>query len=212
MTAPEALLALACGDPGRPWSREERAQLTAACGRLARLYALARPHVGARIVPGWYARTLAELQSAAGPWAARLGPLRLAGAAAALSPRVRWDTVLARLRSVLETGERGPFYSRSVDKALALRDGAELAEVLRGPKTLSFAHALSGRSELVVIDVWSARAAGLDPERLTPRRYALGARAHVETAAAVGLDPSELQARLWCFLRDVEPSALAALE
>lgn len=70
-------------------------------------------------------------------------------------------------------------------------------DALRGPKTRAFAQAIAGDPSAVVVDVWMCRAAGIDPDRLTPRVYALVA-ADVEHLAAVhGESPRTMQALLW---------------
>jgi hypothetical protein len=74
-------------------------------------------------------------------------------------------------------------------------------DALRGPKTHAFARAIAGDRSAVVVDVWIARAAGLDPNRLTPKQYAAVAADVEHLAPIYGEHPRTLQALIWARVR-----------
>lgn len=130
--------------------------------------------------PGWYDREAAILRALARAHGA--SPTAVIAAAAALSPRVRWERVVAvGVPALLRGGRPSGFITRSVAQATDALHRPDPLGALRGPKVSAFVRALLGRDEPVV-DVWSARIAGLDPDRLTPRRFREGQAAYREAA------------------------------
>ena len=127
-------------------------------------------------------------------------------AAAAVSPRIRWDQVKGALPGLLTGKDGGPWIGRNGAKARdildrGLVDPREVFPFATSPKLHHFARALCGDRSAVTVDVWSARAVGLDPERLTPRRVRDAVAAHRCLARTVGVDPREVQSRIWSFVR-----------
>lgn len=145
--------------------------------------------------PGWYDRMAAHILDTAReqlgwPWDSPhvlLDRQRVTAAASALSPRVQWERVIPSGLVPLLRGERPTgFPGRSIDRARAALTSDAPLEVNRGPKTRAFTLALLGHNE-PVIDVWSARVAGFDPQRLTPKRYAAARAAYVEASRILQL-------------------------
>jgi len=133
-------------------------------------------------------------------------PQRALGIAAALSPRAKWAVNLAWSRRVIDAYLAGdaepPRVSTEKNRAKAWRiaQGEYPLAVLRGPKVRSFYRNLRGSQVAVTVDVWAARAAGLDMpdgKSLTDKQYAELQRAYRRAARAVGTDPRHLQASTW---------------
>jgi hypothetical protein len=130
-----------------------------------------------------------------------------AGVIAALSPRQTWAGNQRAARAVLVAAQRRDRQpprvglGRSVAQAWAIAHGARPLSVLSGPKVRSFYRNLTGDLQAVTVDVWAARAAGVDPDRLTPRLYELVAGAYIAAAQEVGVPPAVLQAIVWTEIR-----------
>ena len=162
------------------------------------LVALDLPHTGAN----WYthARDFADETSA------RQGIKRasVVGVMAALSPQVRWDYQIAHTDRFVasELREIGsgtfPGYGRNLTKARGvLHSGKDPLAILRGPKVTAFYRCIMGDPDAVVIDRHAARAAGLDPDNLTMKRYRDCADLYRTVAAACAVSPRQLQAAIW---------------
>ena len=122
---------------------------------------------------------------------------------AALSPQLRWDANINAAWAVMARMLPHGVLKSNVAKALALVHGADIMDVLGGPKVNAFfANLFCPSSDAVTVDVWAARAAGM-PEglSLTPARYRAVAAAYVEAAALREVRPHQVQAVAWCQIR-----------
>lgn len=125
-----------------------------------------------------------------------------AGVIAALSPRLTWSYNVIAAEAVLAKAERVPgVFRANLVKARAIAEGARPLTVLSGPKVRAFYRALCGDSSAAVVDVWTARAAGLDQTALTPTMYDQVARALRMGADEVGTTTSSMQAVAWVAVR-----------
>lgn len=144
----------------------------------------------------------------------------VAGAAAAISPGMRWDAVFAHLSYLVKNpNARVPTYSKEfVRRAVRCLKGEDPAAVLSGPKVTAF-YALLARLDLtaVVIDghAWNIcigkplvfrQRPGFTPpktSRVTARRYRLAAAAYRQVAADLGIPAHAVQATVWLHWRTV---------
>ena len=125
-----------------------------------------------------------------------------AGVIAALSPRLGWTYNVLAADLVLGQAEHVPgVFRASLAKARRIAEGARPTAVLSGPKVRAFYRALMGDESAAVVDVWTARAAGLDGSQLTPKQYDAVARALRMGADEVGTTTSRLQAVAWVAVR-----------
>lgn len=132
----------------------------------------------------------------------------VAAVASALSPQVRWETVTDRLPDVLECLQAeipelpGPWMSQVRAKARrAYHEGPAVFHPRKAPKTCRFTLNLLGHDDVVTVDRWAFRIAGLPMGGW--RRYATAEASYIEAARVLGLAPSILQARTWTAARDL---------
>lgn len=148
---------------------------------------------------------------------------QVTGAAAAISPGMRWESVYAYVASLHENPRyKVPTYSREfVRRAVAILRGADPRDVLSGPKVTAFYSLLTsaGRSDDVVIDghAWniangacytfrkSAYDGGYPPAvtQVTPRRYRLAVAAYREAGEVLGERAHSVQACAWIHWRNL---------
>lgn len=122
-------------------------------------------------------------------------PWYYADVLAITSPRVSVKRNIRLANHYLVTGEHHRTTMRSVRRAL---EHYEATGDIRGPKTSEFARALLGMGDAIVLDVWMARAFGIDQSAFT--RPAVRARCEQrirKAAAALGWSPAEVQAAVW---------------
>jgi hypothetical protein len=132
-----------------------------------------------------------------------------AGVIAALSPRVRWEKNLEYANAVLAhaasgvriTPARVPVFAGSSIKAWRISLGERPLDVLGGLKTRAFYRNLTGDLEPVTVDVWAARAVGVEGS-LTPATYHRIAAAYTAAARLRGIPPAVMQAIVWVAIRD----------
>lgn len=165
--------------------------------RLVKLYRAASETVR-RVGRDWYRnarRTAWGLATEAGV------TLRTAaGVIAALSPRLQWRTNVRAARAMLLGENPSGVFKASKAKARRIIAGESPDEVLSGPKVRAFFDALCGNESAAVVDVWIARAVGLDraPTNDEYGRIALALRlASIETGERV----APLQAIAWVQVR-----------
>lgn len=144
----------------------------------------------------------------------------IAGAAAAISPGLRYETIFAYLAALLRDPRASvPTYSREfVARAVRILAGAHPLEVLSGPKVRAFYSLLSGADmDAVVVDGHALNIARGEYEvfraredyrpgagaRVTARRYRLVAAAYREVADLVGAAPHAVQAATWVHWRNL---------
>jgi hypothetical protein len=144
----------------------------------------------------------------------------VAGACAAISPGMRWDWVLASVRSLLSNPEaKVATYCREfVARAVRCLRGEDPDVVLSGPKVRAFYGLLSGTAlDGVVIDghAWNiargvcatfrdrpgytAPLAGV----VTARRYRIAVAAYQEAAEVLGEVPHAVQATAWVHWKNI---------
>lgn len=140
----------------------------------------------------WYA----DVREGCEVFSARHGiPLEtVAGVLATTSPRVHVRKNMELARRVLLFGSKPESLLPSAWAATA--HFLETGEI-RGPKTSAFARAILGDREAIVVDVWVARALGIDGQRLAGRRYSDAADTVRALARCEGIAPREAQAALW---------------
>lgn len=88
-------------------------------------------------------------------------------------------------------------------QALKGNFGTHIAGV--GLKVESFARNLDGCPDSVTVDIWAARAAGLDG-RMTDRLYLTSAHAYRLAAGRLNVPARTLQAAAWLHVRGIKPT------
>lgn len=126
-------------------------------------------------------------------------------ALAHLSPRVQW-TANTRALEALLSGEAKPagLLGRSWQIALEASVHEEPLTTFsaRALKTKAFALSILGDHNAVCVDVWAARAAGVeDSVPFTRSGYVMLAEAYRRAGAREGVSPRDLQAIVWCRTR-----------
>ena len=117
----------------------------------------------------------------------------------AFSPRTPWKRN-KKLAALFLEGNPTPGLQRN-------REAAEKATVmafdaLTGQKTNAFARNIYGDDSVVTLDVWMARAAGLDPDKkITPKKYRELSRAVINLARRHKVSPPAMQAIIWIVVR-----------
>jgi hypothetical protein len=129
---------------------------------------------------------------------------RCASVIAHLSVRKRWTENVIVAHAVLVDGKdhMPGQMAREMGKALAVRNGEVDPIGSLGPKTRRFALNILGDREVVTVDVWALRGAGLD-ERFVGRKGAYDAVEAAYQAAALrrGVEPPTMQATVWVVTR-----------
>lgn len=126
-------------------------------------------------------------------------------ALAHLSPRVGWLRNLTNLEALL-SGEDKPAgtFTRSWEMAahsLTVPDPLDTFST-RARKTRSFVKAILGDTNAVTVDIWTARAAGVEERSVsTSSGYIIVADAYRRASGHVGIPAREVQAITWCHLR-----------
>lgn len=157
-------------------------------------------------------------------WAGRHGVTldQAAGAAAVISPGMRWENVFSHLTALQRNPHhKVPTYSREfVERALRILSGKVPADsVVSGPKVTAFYRLLAtaGRADDVVIDghawniatdnavVFRRRPGYAPPEssRVTDKRYRLAVEAYREAGEVLGERAHAVQATCWVHWRNL---------
>lgn len=121
-----------------------------------------------------------------------------ASVVSAFSPRERWTTNVAKAIS-FSLGNDVPGFKNNMvmaNNALTLGFGA-----LNGMKTNSFAKAIAGDEQAVVIDVWMLRAVGIEKKTPNQSQYKELASAVKKVAFDFGMTPRAMQALIWIIVR-----------
>lgn len=145
----------------------------------------------------WYVTARETVDEYAQAWA--LPRPMVAGIIAALSQRRTWQVNL-RMARLCIAGHRPRGLSAPIDKATAIRNGADPDTVLTGNKIRAFYRAILGDSEAIVLDVHMLRAAG-HGKSTTPKQYRELALVLHEEALSVHETPAAYQAIVWCQVR-----------
>lgn len=121
-----------------------------------------------------------------------------ASVVSAFSPRERWTNNVEKAVA-FSLGKKVvglPNNLAMAKKAIALG-----FDSLNGMKTNSFARAIAGDENAVVIDVWMLRALGIEKKTPTQSQYKEMARAVKAVAAEYGTTPRTMQALIWIIVR-----------
>ena len=123
-----------------------------------------------------------------------------AGVIAALSPRLTWSYNVRAAELTLQGGDVPGVFRASLAKARRIAAGERPLSVLSGPKVRAFYRALMGDTSAAVVDVWTARAAGVLGDA-GPARLLEVASALRLAAAEVGRPVAHVQATAWVVVR-----------
>jgi hypothetical protein len=116
----------------------------------------------------------------------------------AFSPRERWSVNVARAIAWSLGQEVTCLKNNLVMANNALTMGFS---ALKGLKTNSFAKAIAGDEQAVVIDVWMLRAVGIEKKTPSQSQYNELAEAVKKTAFDFGMTPRAMQALIWIVVR-----------
>jgi hypothetical protein len=136
---------------------------------------------------------------------------QVAAVFAIVSPAAQLKSCLRWTEEILRGERMGGRYPNmqgpKIERALSTRYPVRHAT---GPKVSAFYRALMGDTQAVVIDRWSARAAGWDSAKhAIPRTVQRELeQAYREAAAEVGERVREFQAITWLALRETQPKAV----
>lgn len=150
-----------------------------------------------------------------------LSSVRVAGAAAAISPGLRWETTFSHLAALLrDSSHPVPTYNREfVRRAARILNGEQPLDVLSGPKVTAFYLLLAGIDlNAVVIDghalniargervVFREREGYRAPAaaRVTEARYRLAVLAYRRVAGDLDIPAHAVQATTWIHWRAVK--------
>jgi len=142
---------------------------------------------------GWYRYASGEICEAA----SLLGtdPHTLASYLALYSPRVQVKRSIRFARHRIQTGEHARGAMRNVRAAV---EHWEQTGEIRGPKTRAFRDAMLGDESAIVLDVWMARALGVDVRAFGVKSvYARASGRIADASAILGLPPARTQAAIW---------------
>lgn len=170
---------------------------------IARVFATATPHdldAGRR----WYpdACTLATQLATEADVAVETAAIVLAH----LSPRTPWSRTITHARELLTTGEVRGAIGANVGRARTALAAADPWTTFTATalKTRAFAAAILGDPDAIVIDVWSARVAGIEDSDRYLRRvgfYDATADLYRHVAHDHSIAPTVLQAVTWTVIR-----------
>jgi hypothetical protein len=150
---------------------------------------------------------------------------QVAGAIAALSPRVHWSQNQADAETLLDwyyTSARddNPYvplwhvqrtmgaFPRQIDKAVDCLGADDPLTILNGPKERAFYRNIIGDADAVTVDVWMARVATRGAiDVASPTLYRTIERAIVRAARKHHTTPRDFQAAVWIAARDERQAA-----
>jgi hypothetical protein len=121
-----------------------------------------------------------------------------ASVVSAFSPRERWSVNVARAIAYSLGQEVTCLKNNLVMANNALTLGFS---ALKGLKTNSFAKAIAGDEQAVVIDVWMLRAVGIEKKTPNQTQYYELVEAVKKTAFDFGMTPRAMQALIWIVVR-----------
>jgi hypothetical protein len=150
---------------------------------------------------------------------------QVAGAIAALSPRVHWSQNQADAETLLDwyyTSARddNPYvplwyvkrsmaaFPKQIDKAVDCLGADDPLTILNGPKERAFYRNIIGDATAVTVDVWMARTATRGAtDKASPTLYRTIERAIVRAARKHHTTPRDFQAAVWIAARDERQAA-----
>ena len=121
-----------------------------------------------------------------------------ASVVSAFSPRERWTNNVTKALS-FSLGNHIPGFKNNM--VMANNAIAFGYDALKGLKTNSFAKAIAGDEQAVVIDVWMLRAVGIEKKTPSQSQYNELANAVKAAAFEVGMTPRSAQALIWIIVR-----------
>lgn len=170
---------------------------------IARVFATATPHeldAGQR----WYpdAHALATRLADNGGLCVETAAIVLAH----LSPRTPWSRTIIHAHALLTTGQAPGALGANLARARTALAAADpwTSFTVTSLKTCAFAAAILGDPDAIVIDVWSARVAGIDDSARCLRRsgfYDATAELYRRVAHHHSITPAVLQAVTWTVIR-----------
>lgn len=134
------------------------------------------------------------------------------GIVAALSPNKSWVVNLDMCERLIISRRAGT-YATQVAKALAILDGEDPLDALRGPKERSFYRCFMcpAASDDVTVDghtlnIWLGEYMSTEKTKVSPRQYRLCKHDFQVAAEMLGVLPSQLQATCWIVWRRLNKS------
>jgi hypothetical protein len=121
-----------------------------------------------------------------------------ASVVSAFSPRERWTNNVTKAIS-FSLGNHIPGFKNNM--VMANNAIAFGYDALKGLKTNSFAKAIAGDEQAVVIDVWMLRAVGIEKKTPNQSQYWELVEAVKKTAFEFGMTPRAMQALIWIVVR-----------
>lgn len=125
---------------------------------------------------------------------------------AAMSPRMFWSQNVKAALHFAKTGERlDGLMTRSYETAKRQidMDTVDFDTLAKSGKTPAFAKNIAGDDMAVAVDVWAARAAGINEKALNRVGvYNAVADCYAEVAIQYGIAPSQCQAIAWIVARN----------
>lgn len=143
----------------------------------------------------WYRHAASEVGAAA----RKLGisPVRFSDLLAIMSPRVSVRKNIGLTLAYL-AGDRSEKPAGCLAAVWAAVRHYERTGEIRGPKTSAFAKAIRGDYRAVVLDVWMARAFGVEQSEFSrPAVHREAAKRIRNVAKRLGWAPAEVQAAIW---------------
>jgi hypothetical protein len=125
-----------------------------------------------------------------------------AGIISALSPNNKWErNLMDAYYLIQDPGVKVCTFNSNKSKALAILDGANPLDVLRGRKTFNFYMNILDpyNPDFVTIDfhAYNIFKGGRETKSLTPKLYGEVSNAYIETAKELCILPNQLQAITW---------------